>query len=81
MMRQQPACTSAIDLGHDAHWLQQTGHQPITLMGGGTSMVGDPSFRDEQRQLLNEESIARNIEGIKKSSDGYCATVTARTTR
>ena len=48
------------------YWLQQTGHQPITLMGGGTSMVGDPSFRDEQRQLLNEESIARNIEGIKK---------------
>ena len=48
------------------YWLQQTGHLPITLMGGGTSMVGDPSFRDEQRQLLNEESIARNIEGIKK---------------
>ncbi len=48
------------------YWLQQTGHRPITLMGGGTSMVGDPSFRDEQRKLLNEETIATNIEGIKK---------------
>ena len=35
------------------HWLQETGHRPITLMGGGTSMVGDPSFRDDQRQLLS----------------------------
>ncbi|MBN8967920.1 MAG: tyrosine--tRNA ligase, partial [Rhizobiales bacterium] len=48
------------------YWLQQTGHRPITLMGGGTSMVGDPSFRDEQRKMLNEETIATNIEGIKK---------------
>ena len=32
------------------HWLQATGHRPITLMGGGTSMIGDPSFRDEQRK-------------------------------
>ena len=48
------------------YWLQQTGHRPITLMGGGTSMVGDPSFRDDQRSLLTEETIATNIEGIKK---------------
>jgi tyrosyl-tRNA synthetase len=48
------------------YWLQQTGHRPITLMGGGTSMVGDPSFRDDQRQLLTPETIATNIEGIKK---------------
>ena len=48
------------------YWLQQTGHRPITLMGGGTSMVGDPSFRDEQRKLLDEATIASNIEGIKK---------------
>src|SRR3569833_371348 len=47
------------------YWLQQTGHRPITLMGGGTSMVGDPSFRDDQRSLLTEETIATNIEGIK----------------
>jgi tyrosyl-tRNA synthetase len=48
------------------YWLQETGHRPISLMGGGTSMVGDPSFRDEQRQLLSVEKIAANIEGIKK---------------
>ncbi|MBO6552356.1 MAG: tyrosine--tRNA ligase [Roseitalea sp.] len=47
------------------YWLQQTGHRPITLMGGGTSMVGDPSFRDDQRQLLTPEKIEDNIAGIK----------------
>ncbi len=48
------------------HWLQETGHRPITLMGGGTSMVGDPSFRDDQRQLLSVDKINENISGIKK---------------
>lgn len=48
------------------YWLQQTGHRPITLMGGGTSMVGDPSFRDDQRQLLTTDKIEENISGIKK---------------
>ena len=48
------------------HWLQETGHRPIALMGGGTSMIGDPSFRDEQRGLLTPEKINENIEGIKK---------------
>jgi tyrosyl-tRNA synthetase len=48
------------------YWLQQTGHRPIALMGGGTSMVGDPSFKDEQRKILSVEEIARNIEGIKR---------------
>ena len=48
------------------YWLQETGHRPITLMGGGTSMIGDPSFRDEQRKLLTPEAIDTNIEGIKK---------------
>jgi tyrosyl-tRNA synthetase len=48
------------------YWLQQTGHKPITLMGGGTSMVGDPSFRDDQRSLLSMEKIDENIAGIKK---------------
>jgi tyrosyl-tRNA synthetase len=47
-------------------WLQETGHRPITLMGGGTSMVGDPSFRDDQRSLLTVEKIADNIAGIKR---------------
>ncbi len=48
------------------YWFQQTGHRPISLMGGGTSMVGDPSFRDDQRQLLTPETIAANIASIKK---------------
>jgi tyrosyl-tRNA synthetase len=46
--------------------LQRTGHRPIVLMGGGTSKVGDPSFRDESRKLLSDEQIARNIAGIQK---------------
>ncbi len=48
------------------YWLQETGHRPITLMGGGTSMVGDPSFRDDQRQLLSMDKIEENIAGIKR---------------
>ncbi|HWA19665.1 MAG TPA: tyrosine--tRNA ligase [Devosia sp.] len=48
------------------YWLQETGHRPISLMGGGTSMVGDPSFRDDQRKLLTVEEIERNIESIKR---------------
>ena len=48
------------------YWLQETGHRPITLMGGGTSMVGDPSFRDDQRQLLTMDQIDENIAGIKR---------------
>jgi tyrosyl-tRNA synthetase len=48
------------------YWLQETGHRAISLMGGGTSMVGDPSFRDDQRQLLTVEQIATNIESIKR---------------
>jgi tyrosyl-tRNA synthetase len=48
------------------HWLQQTGHKPIALMGGGTSKIGDPSFKDEARKLLSDEDIARNMAGIKR---------------
>lgn len=48
------------------YWMQQTGHKPITLMGGGTSMVGDPSFRDDQRSLLSMAKIDENIAGIQK---------------
>jgi tyrosyl-tRNA synthetase len=48
------------------YWLQETGHRAISLMGGGTSMVGDPSFRDDQRKLLTVEQIQANIESIKK---------------
>ncbi len=46
-------------------WLQKTGHQPITLMGGGTTKVGDPSFRADERPLLTPEQIDDNIAGIK----------------
>ena len=48
------------------YWLQETGHKAISLMGGGTSMVGDPSFRDDQRSLLSVEKINSNIESIKR---------------
>jgi tyrosyl-tRNA synthetase len=47
------------------HWLQQTGHQPIVLMGGGTTKVGDPSGKDAARQLLDDEKIAENMAGIR----------------
>ncbi|SLN42446.1 Tyrosine--tRNA ligase [Pseudoruegeria aquimaris] len=47
-------------------WLQKTGHKPITLMGGGTTKVGDPSFRADERPLLTNEQIDANIEGIKQ---------------
>jgi tyrosyl-tRNA synthetase len=46
--------------------LQQAGHKPIVLMGGGTSKIGDPSFKDEARRLLGEDAIAHNIAGIKR---------------
>ena len=45
--------------------LQQHGHKPIVLMGGGTTKVGDPSFRDDQRPLLSDERIQANMAGIK----------------
>jgi tyrosyl-tRNA synthetase len=44
---------------------QRCGHRPIVLMGGGTTKVGDPSGRDEQRQLLSDEQIRRNMAGIR----------------
>jgi tyrosyl-tRNA synthetase len=46
--------------------LQQSGHRPIVLMGGGTTKVGDPSGRDESRQLLTDEQINENIAGIRE---------------
>ena len=48
------------------HWLQQTGGRPIALMGGGTTMVGDPSGKDETRKLLTVEQIGENKAGIRK---------------
>jgi tyrosyl-tRNA synthetase len=47
-------------------WLQQTGHKPITLMGGGTTKVGDPSFRADERPLLGPEQIDGNIAAMQQ---------------
>ncbi len=52
-------------------WLQKTGHQPLVLMGGGTSKVGDPSFRAEERALLSDAQIAQNIDGIQQVFEKY----------
>jgi len=51
--------------------LQQAGHKPIVLMGGGTTKVGDPSGKDEGRQLLSHEQIDTNIAGIRKVFERY----------
>jgi tyrosyl-tRNA synthetase len=45
--------------------MQRHGHRPIALMGGGTSRIGDPSFREEARQLLTDAQIAENMAGIR----------------
>jgi tyrosyl-tRNA synthetase len=47
------------------YWLQQTGHRPIALMGGGTTRVGDPSGKDESRRLLTDDAINENLKGIR----------------
>ena len=52
-------------------WWQKTGHQPIALMGGGTTKVGDPSGRDETRQLLTPDQINANMAEIRKSFANY----------
>ena len=49
------------------YWFQQAGHKPITLMGGGTSKVGDPSFKDAERKALSDEDIEANMESIRTS--------------
>src|SRR5271154_2616370 len=52
-------------------WGQKTGHKPIALMGGGTTKVGDPSGRDETRQLLAPQQIDANMASIRKSFANY----------
>ncbi|WP_333830895.1 tyrosine--tRNA ligase [Pararhodobacter sp.] len=47
-------------------WFQKTGHKPITLMGGGTTKVGDPSFRSDERPLLTPEAIDSNIASMQQ---------------
>ncbi|MBB6466497.1 tyrosyl-tRNA synthetase [Aminobacter lissarensis] len=53
------------------YWMQKTGHRPVPLMGGGTGMVGDPSFKDEARKLMTPEMIQSNIDGIKQVFSNY----------
>jgi len=65
------ATAASLHVGHLLNimmlrWLQKTGHKPITLMGGGTTKVGDPSFRAEERPLLTPEKIDENIAGMKQ---------------
>src|SRR5580693_4619983 len=62
--------------------LQQAGHRPIVLMGGGTTKIGDPSGRDETRQLLSEAQIKANIAALRatftrflKFDDGPCGAI------
>src|SRR5712671_5926068 len=47
------------------YWMQQTGHRPIALMGGGTTRVGDPSGKDESRKILTDDDINRHLVGIR----------------
>lgn len=54
-------------------WLQKTGHKPIFLIGGGTTKIGDPSGKDESRQMMTAEKINENIAGYRKAADKYVA--------
>ena len=64
-------CTApSLHIGHllptmMLYWMQQTGHRPIALMGGGTTRVGDPSGKDESRRILTDEIINQNLAGIR----------------
>ena len=51
--------------------LQKFGHKPIALVGGATGMVGDPSFKSEERNMLSEETLAINIKGIQKQLEKF----------
>lgn len=67
---------SSLHVGHLTqimmlHWFQETGHRPISLMGGGTGMVGDPSFKEEARKLMTVEMIEDNIASIKTAFAQY----------
>ncbi|MFZ3582551.1 tyrosine--tRNA ligase [Loktanella sp. DJP18] len=63
------ATAASLHVGHLMNimvlrWLQKMGHKPITLMGGGTTKVGDPSFRSDERPLLGPDQIQSNIDGM-----------------
>ena len=46
--------------------MQKHGHRPIVLLGGGTTLIGDPSGKDTTRKILNQKEIKKNIQSIKK---------------
>lgn len=52
-------------------WLQKTGHRPVALMGGGTTRIGDPSGKDEARQLLTDDMIAANMASIRRAFQAF----------
>src|ERR1700712_2680202 len=52
-------------------WFQKTGHRPITVMGGGTTKVGDPTDKDQQRPLLTDAVINANLASIQKTFDKF----------
>ncbi|AUH34884.1 tyrosine--tRNA ligase [Paracoccus tegillarcae] len=65
------ATAASLHVGHLLNvmmlrWFQKTGNRPITLMGGGTTKVGDPSFRADERPLLGPEQIQANIDGMQQ---------------
>ena len=65
------ATAASLHVGHLLNimllrWFQKTGNRPITLMGGGTTKVGDPSFRSDERPLLGPDQIQANIDGMGK---------------
>src|SRR6476619_33817 len=51
--------------------LQQSGHRPIALIGGATGMVGDPSGKNEERNLLDENTLQKNLDGIRRQLEKY----------
>jgi len=70
------ATAASLHVGHLLNimmlrWLQKTGGKPITLMGGGTTKVGDPSFRAEERPLLTPAQIDANIAGMNRVFSRY----------
>ena len=72
------ATAASLHVGHLLNvmllrWFQKTGNRPITLMGGGTTKVGDPSFRSDERPLLGPEQIDANIAGMQRVFDRYLA--------
>jgi tyrosyl-tRNA synthetase len=51
--------------------LQRAGHSPVALVGGGTGLIGDPSGKAQERQLLSREAVAANLEGIRAQLEGF----------